>query len=523
MSVRTAPSHTPARHRTRHRMWGCGMLAACALLAAIPAGPTVAQPPDDTDTRPPLPADEPARPPLATRFRFPQPDRAMFAGIRDESELLSEAKSTDEYLAYNEVVQFLQGNGFTAADLEQNATRDLVWDDLHQKSSRGLLRLELVRFDGKLTKFRKIRMTRGQADADPWLVGQAENVATLGLKLTPDELGGTGVKALYQGWLIPAGEPTTRQVCVVFTELPPGFDPPTALNEWVTVDRWVAFAGYSFKLLAYPGPDADPKVPAAGGWRLAPLLVGVSFTPIPEPVPDIHLYKGLRIFRKIIDDAPITHTTELRWEESEAWNRVVLHARQFTPEQLEAAARKDVTFADLFKETRRDHKLELVQFKGRLIRLRQLGSTERLKEAGLTALYEGWIIPENEPAANPVCVVVSELPPGLDPEPPGRGLMNRWVAFEGYSFKLMHYESQERDKDERLVSKRAPLLIGRTIRPLDTTPANPYRWDTFVPALIGAILGMLLIGFLLSRWFRRGDRRAQAEIDGVRQKNPFEG
>src|SRR5205823_250798 len=116
-------------------------------------------------------------------------------------------------------------------------------------------------------------------------------------------------------------------------------------------DRWASFAGYSFKLLSYPGPEADPKDAKAGGWLTAPLLIGRTLTPLAGPPAEataIALNKDLRVFKLIQDDQPMVRDPEL-WEEGAAWNRVVLHARKFTAEQLEEAARKDLDFAHLFE------------------------------------------------------------------------------------------------------------------------------------------------------------------------------
>jgi hypothetical protein len=493
-------------------------------VVTLPTG-RAQQPNPDNDKRAPLPFEQPQnnQQPAAKDFQIPNPDLDHFQKIQDDTPLQSETQNEAEYRAYNAVIA--HARQFTAAELEQHANRTLVRDDLTQRASRGQFRLELVRFEGKFTRFRKVRLTRALAESDPWLSRAAELAsAELGLTVSADALGATGVKGVYQGWLVPAGEPASRPVCVMFTDLPPGISPPPELDQWVSVDRWAAFAGYSFKLLSYPGPDADPKNPRSGGWLSAPLLIGVSFTLISEPAPEIKLNKNLRIFREIADDAPMTDVkpTGEKWEEFEAWQRVLLHAREFSPEQLDQAARRDVSFADLFKEGRRDYKLDLVRFEGRLVRVKPMATNRRLQEAGVNTVYEGWLIPQGEPAGNPICIVISELPEGLELPENGK-LMNRWVAFAGYSFKLMRYESQEKDQDEKNKWKRAPLLIGRTVIPLDTPENGSSPWlTTFVPVVGGGILLLAGIGLALTWWFRRGDRRALNEINNVRQRNPFE-
>jgi hypothetical protein len=471
-----------------------GLVAAAGLGLAQPPGP---------DDRPPIPPEVSPKAALAAKVPIDK-DRAIFkgtpgkngvirGGIEDERPLASEKQNPDEYQALTEVV--LHANQFSPAELELFARRDLTPDDL-RFGVRTSFRLELIRFEGTLTKARRIRATRALED--------------------------TGVKELVEAWLVPDDESPADAVCLLLThwpaELPavPGLSSGQAATESATIDRRAAFAGYSFKLMTYPGPDADPKDPTGRGWLKAPLLIGPSVVPLPEAAPKVELDKTLRVFKRIPDDTA-NNASDL-WEEETAWNRVLLHARKFTAEQLEAAAAKDVTFADLFEEHRADHKLDLVRFRGRLIRIKKGESSPELAEAGVPAWYEGWLVPDNEPRGNPICVVFTDLPDGLEPKP----LMSVPVTFAGYSFKLMRYTSQEQDKDnpKRYLVKRAPLLIGRTVTVL-AEPEGPNDWaGTFIPVVLCGVLVLVGVAAVMSWYFRRGDRHARAEIDAARG-NPF--
>ncbi len=508
MSVGPCRTRTRFRGTSRNLIRGFVLAVACACVAGLPASAVQPPAPDDVDDRQPLPPDEPVRPAVAQRYQIPDPDRMIFrgargkfgeqiGGIQDDKPLASEKDNGDEYRALTEIVQFLTDPrlNLTAAELEAHAIRYLTRDDLTYPT-RWRYRLKLIRFDGVVTKYRKIPPTRAMLDS--------------------------GVTELYEGWMIPAEENANRPIRFLFTKLPEGVPPPSVEAEWVPVEKWAQFAGYSFKWLAYPGPGADPNSPNAGGWLRAPLLIGISFTPVPEPPPVIELDRDLGLYNRIVDDAAIARGGD-NWEEAEAWNRIILHARKFTPEQLGQASNKNRTFADLFKDIRRDYRLELVHFEGRLIRLRKVEPSTRLTEAGIESIYEGWIIPANEPSGNPICVVVSELPSGLEPQPVGKGLLNNWVAFDGYSFKLMRYESGDKDPNDQNKWKRAPLLIGRTINLLNDPNGNSVTyWKQFIPSILGGLLLLVVSGFVLSWWFRKGDRRARQEIEGVRNKNPFE-
>lgn len=479
-----------------------GLIVGCVLTAAPTA---TAQPSavDRVDARPPIPPEQPKQMELAAKYRIDK-DRAIFKGIKDRNgdrkggiadntPLASEKQNPDEYQALTAVV--LHANQFSPAELEQHAARDLTPDNLTQLT-RESFRLDLVRFDGKLTKARRVPATKA--------------------------LEATGIKELFEAWLVPADESPANPVCFLLTDwskdLPavPEIAPGQPAGESVTMDRWATIAGYSFKLAAFPGPGADPKDTAGPGWRRAPLLIGKAPTPLPRPPVAIPINKGLRVFGLIQDDTRYDreHAT---WAETAAWTRVVLHARNFTAEQLEAAARRDVTFADLFQEHRLDYQFDLVYFRGRLIRLTKQKPTDRLAAAGVE-VYDGWLVPDGEPRGNPVCVVISDLPPGLEP----KRLMSVPVGFAGYSFKLMRYESGEQDpkNPKQNVTKRAPLLIGRSVSVLGEAEDAGGWATTFVPAVIGTVVVLAGAALGMGWWFRRGDRQARAEIEATR-KNPF--
>lgn len=512
-------TRTPCRRPARDVFVAAVLAAVCAVTVVTP---TPAQPPteppvkkDDTttgtpvppptaddppaDERPPLPPGEAPRPSVAVQYRIPSRDRRIFAQIQDGKPVQSEKTNAGEYAAWSEVVLF--ANQWEPGELDGHATRDLTYGDLTQPV-RGHFRLDLLRFEGKLLSVTAVRPSRELADK--------------------------GVAVMYQGWLVPADEPPANRLWVAFTELPPGFPRPELpegkdYGPAVAVDRWAAFAGYFFKLAAYPGPDATDPAKPGDGWLEAPLLVGKSVTLLnEEPGRGIRPDKNLRIYKLIQDNSPIA-SEDRNWAEYAAWNRLILHARKFPAEELEANARADLGFADLFGEGRRDYKLELVKFTGNLRMLRRHEPGRKMREAGVAATYEGWLIPDGGHLVNPVCVVFSELPPGIT-VPAKAHDINRYVSFAGYSFKRLHYESGEVKKDDpnRNVVKAAPMLIGHTVVPRpDPTGTSPMSWTTFVGGALIVIVGVLGVAFGLSWWFRRGDRAARREVENVRGRNPF--
>jgi hypothetical protein len=143
-----------------------------------------------------------------------------------------------------------------------------------------------------------------------------------------------------------------------------------------------------------------------------------------------------------------------------------------------------------------------------------------VKSAGVADVFEGWLVPANEPRGNPVCIVFTEPPAGVEPA----GRVNKWVSFAGYSFKKMTYKSAEPDPDNpaRNLNKYAPLLIGRSPIPRrDPEEPTSMTWGAFVQGAVVAGVLLVAAGGVLTWYYRRGDRKARAAMDAVRHRNPF--
>ena len=466
------------------------------------------------DDQSPSPPAEPKRQAEVAETAIPNKDAAIFQGRRDAQgdripntgivdfePVAAETVNPDEYQAWHTVV--LHARQFSAEQLERNAATDLTRDDLTATPSgqptanpRVAYRLSLLRFDGQLVKVRRVPASRSLVEA--------------------------GTDETYEGLLLPLGEPFPADrdkvlayaVWVVFTELP---EPLAALRqrpprEWLEVNSWATAAGYFFKVKQDVREDPVPVIIG----KSVRLLSGPPVPPGDNPAA---LDKNLRVFRLIKDDAFIAKAEE-NWEEVSAWNRVLLHARRFPPEELERYANGDLKFADLFLDSRRDYKLDLVRFEGRLIQLSKVKPSEKLAAAGVETAYEGWIVPRNEPRGNPICVFFTDPPEGIE----GTGRVNKWVSFAGYFFKLLRYRSAERDEKDpsRNVVKRAPLLLGRAVipRPDPDVPVT-LAWGSFATTATIVVIGLVVAALGLTVYFRRSDRRARQEIEAHRIRNPF--
>jgi hypothetical protein len=465
----------------------------------------------NVDPNNPLDADAPGRKPHG-KFAL-DVKRLIFNQVKDGPPVAAATENRDEYDAWCEVV--LWAKKFTTTELEQHAARDLTPIDLHlTKAQRTLFRYELLRFDGKLVCIRRLEAPQFFKDL---------------AKDNPD----FKLTELYEARIVPLDESPLTPVSIVFLDLPEAFAEVAKkpFKEWLNCDAWVTAAGFYFKTMSVPGADGAQVISV-------PVLVGKSITvnknvtangaPSIVPNPDgttndpTALDRNVRVFKFVKDETQMTRF-DSAWAEIAAENRVIIHASRFTPEQLEEHAIPDVKFADLFEEVRRDYKFKNVKMEGRLIRVRRMQVNNELKAAGVEQAFEGWLIPANEPRGNPVCIVFTELPEGVEPA----DRVNKWVTFAGFFFKKMRYKSGEPDpkRPGEYLDKYAPMLIGKG--PIGRDERDPDRptsltWNTFLLAAI--FCGVLLIGAagLLTWYYRSGDRRAKEAMNTVRNHNPFD-
>ena len=255
--------------------------------------------------------------------------------------------------------------------------------------------------------------------------------------------------------------------------------------------------------------------------RFALLVTAVSLLGGTAPAADQYALDGDRRYFSLVEwDAPV-RGEDRNPDEFEAYNDTLLHARQFTTDELIENATRDVTFRDLVVPTAKDFQFKLIALDGRLKRVRRVEPTKPLKAAGVTDLYECWIFPTN--GSDPLCLLTLELPEGVKPamEYPS----SRPVRFAGYYFKLMQYESATPSpkSPERNVVRRAPLLMARsfTVSPEPSRDGGAAWREGFVPGLLAVVGGVAAAAFGLTWWYRRGDRAVKAAVEARRDRNPF--
>ncbi len=190
--------------------------------------------------------------------------------------------------------------------------------------------------------------------------------------------------------------------------------------------------------------------------------------------------------------------------EHDTFCALALHTSMFTNDELLAAARKDVSYSDLMVKNdilREDIRFELVQFSGRLKRLKQIGTFKELREAGITNLCEAWVFPDGQ--INPVCVLLNECPAGLEPNLEYEQSLPVTVA--GYFFKITQYETDQPSSKNpgKNIVLNAPLLVGQTLKMNERKASASESLPALLPVVIvsGATLLFIILGltFLLTR------------------------
>lgn len=227
-------------------------------------------------------------------------------------------------------------------------------------------------------------------------------------------------------------------------------------------------------------------------------------------------------FDRVVFEGRIA-TEDANRDEFSAYCDILLHARKFPAAELVGAGNRFVTFRDLVQPqpSGKVYQFELLTMEVRLKSARPFPAPKPLVEAGVPTLYECWMLTHK--TNNPVCVLATELPAGLEPSTAYPD--PRPIVVGGYFFKLLHYDSQLLDpaQPNGLKVHRAPLLMARSFEVVPEPvpePLNAWR-GVFLPGVLG-LLGSLAVSAVGLTWyFRRGDRAVRAELEARRSRNPF--
>ncbi|WP_157369344.1 hypothetical protein [Zavarzinella formosa] len=224
-------------------------------------------------------------------------------------------------------------------------------------------------------------------------------------------------------------------------------------------------------------------------------------------------------FEFIEDDAPFEYRGKkiidpkkemAAANELKAYDYVLAFASKLKPEVMARHSARNVPYPTLFKDgLRAEYLRELMHFEGKLSLILPMKPTDGLRELDkIDKLYEVWIYPAGH--NDPLCLVVSELPEGVEP---GEN-QNLNVSFDGYFFKLFRYESRQ-DKPGEAGKKqwrRAPLFLGRTFENKGSAAnTEPLYSDNMLLTIVLCMLTLVLCIAGLGWWLKRGGRYVEEE------------
>ena len=200
-------------------------------------------------------------------------------------------------------------------------------------------------------------------------------------------------------------------------------------------------------------------------------------------------------------------------QEVMAYWEMALVASRTDPEAFRRAVDVSLTRADLLNQPSRNRG-KVVRITGRLVRLRKIEPTAMGAQAGVPRLYEGWIISEAY-GANPSVVLVSSLPEGMVPAES----MDTEVEVNGFFYKRYRYESAGPGPDGAFYRK-APLVMGRAIRPIATTPIveSPEKkaLSSLLPWFLALVAGTGGLIAFLTYWMGKRDEKVRKRINQLR-------
>jgi hypothetical protein len=222
---------------------------------------------------------------------------------------------------------------------------------------------------------------------------------------------------------------------------------------------------------------------------------------LPESLePDVSKAPPLVNLESVKDGEPIRSG-----EEGLAFCEALVKAHQTSDQAFRQSATRGLTYANLFNEPQL-HRGKVIHFEGLLRRLSRFEPPAETKLDGVKDQYEGWMFDPERYGANPVCVVFTDLPAGLET---GDKLDTR-VSVDGYFFKKYRYKSADGTRD-------APLLIARTLT-VKQAPSKPdseeggFFSGFMAVTFMAALGGVFLLALLLTLWYRRSDRQVQQRL-----------
>ncbi len=191
------------------------------------------------------------------------------------------------------------------------------------------------------------------------------------------------------------------------------------------------------------------------------------------------------------------------------------YSRSVPVELFQRAGEKNsfVTFDHLWRQPDL-YRGQIVPVIGRMIRLRKWEAPRLAQQKGIEFAYEGWVVGQT-PKRNPYCIVFVAIPEGLHEAE----TMDRQVKFYGYYLKKFRYDAEKTVRETHLVV--GPTVFLEPNQTPATPPSEPFTRNVLLATLAG-LLGIMLMIAAMYLWFRRGDRRVQARLAALRDRQPLQ-
>jgi hypothetical protein len=219
-----------------------------------------------------------------------------------------------------------------------------------------------------------------------------------------------------------------------------------------------------------------------------------------------------------------------RWQNREevlAYEKLVLHARQFSSEQLVKTANRDLRLTLLLGPDKAQYRGQLVYLKGSIRLLERMNLSAGLTGMadGLEHVWRGWIALDGyRDDLGPVLCAVdfTDRPDGLTPT----NAVDRHVTADAFFFKVMKYDTREPapggvtdQSPAGKVARLAPLFVARTLRVGAPAAPSAVGWQMPAAAVTGSVLFVVIAAVCwvgVSWWMRRGDARVRARLQQLR-------
>jgi hypothetical protein len=229
------------------------------------------------------------------------------------------------------------------------------------------------------------------------------------------------------------------------------------------------------------------------------------FRPLPK------MFPGGELNDIVNDGTPIS----VGLPETEVYSLILAQAHYTSAKAFAGAARRDLTFAQIFAEPKKYRGLP-IHIKGELGRLARHDPPQEALAQGVTDLYEAEIFYDAQ-GLNPFVVLFTDLPPQLRRFLGEKRLAEEHIqaSFDGYFFKKFRAKSGDSKAN---TARDYPVFIGHSLVVASLPPAPVHDdWSTsLMVAFVGFVL-FVVVGIIgLTWWFRRADDRARRRLAAIR-------